>query len=507
MSAAPLLDRKIWAASASAGAMALLFYLAGLAPGLTWAHQGADGGELLAAAVTNGVPHPPGYPIYMMLLQGWLAFVGLLAPASDLAWRGNLFSAICGAASSALTVMVAAHLLPAALLRWLWALLAGLAYAVSPLLWSQSLITEVYSLHALLTVALGWAVLVKPHRLWYAAIPVALGVAHHVTLILLLPAALYALTVAQAGKRRWLRPLATLSGAALVGALAYVRIPLAAAGPPPVNWGYADNWEGFRWLVTGAAYQGYLVSGSVATIVSRVTTWAYVVTEQFTPIGLALGFVGLASWDRSAPVLRTFSLLWIAPISIYAILYQTRDSEIYLLPVVWILCIWMAVGLATVTAWLASRFGKATTWAPSLAALLLLLLTTTMRWESIALRQDVEARRYLAQVAAVLEPESIVISLSDRETFALWYGAWGDRSLAQAAPGLLVVNESLYQFAWYRRLQRELYPDAPGVDVSVGYLIETYAGRRPIFFAEAPAWLEPDRLERVGPLWQLVDFR
>lgn len=507
MSVAPSLDRTIWGASACAGAMALAFYLASLAPGLTWAHQGADGGELLAAAVTNGVPHPPGYPLYMLALQGWLSVVGLLAPASDLAWRGNLFSAMCGSASVALTVIVAGHLLPVRSLRWLWAFLAGMAWAISPLLWSQSIITEVYSLHALLVVGLGWAVLIKPRQLWCVVAPVALGVAHHLTLILLLPAALYALTVGREGGRRWLRPSLALIGATTLGALIYVRTPLAASGLSPINWGYADNWEGFRWLVTGAAYQGYLAGSSLAAIAGRVTTWAYVVTEQFTPLGLALGFVGLATWDRSAPHLRNFSLLWIAPISVYAILYHTRDSEIYLLPVVWMLSIWMTVGLATLAEWLAGRMGKVTMWLASLTAIALLLLATTVRWELIALTDDEEARRYLAQVAEVLEPNSIVISLGDRETFALWYGAWGDRLLAEAAPGLIVVNESLYQFDWYRRLQRDLYPNEPGVDVSIAHLIETYAGRRPIYFADAPIQFEPDQIEQIGPLWRLVDFR
>lgn len=504
----PVLNRKLQVASVCAGMSALALYWVSLAPGLTWAHQGADGGELLAAAVTNGVPHPPGYPLYMLALQVWLPLVGALAPASDLAWRGNLFSAICGSISVGLTVIVAGHLLPATFLRWLWAFGAGMAWAVAPLLWSQSIITEVYSLHALLVVALALAVLVKPRQLWYVVPPVALGVAHHLTLILLLPAALYALTVAQHGKRRWLRPLLALIGAGIIGALIHVRTPLAAAsGSSPINWGYADNWEGFRWLVTGAAYQGYLVTGSLATVISRLMMWAHVVTVQFTPLGLAFGFVGLATWDRSAPHLRTFSLLWIAPVSVYAILYQTRDSEIYLLPVVWILSIWMAVGLATTAAWLVGRTSKAVTWGMASTAVLLLAVAVIVRWPTTALRTDDEARRYLSQITEVVEPHSIVISLGDRETFALWYGAWGDRSLTKAAPDLIVVNESLYQFDWYRRLQHDLYPEMTAVDLSTAHLIETYAGRRPIYFAEVLDWLEPDQIEQIGPLWRYVDSR
>ncbi|WP_298983608.1 protein O-mannosyl-transferase family [Caldilinea sp.] len=494
----------VFIAGLAAAWVALLLYLFSMAPGVTWAHQGADGGELLAAAVVNGVPHPPGYPIYVMVLRHWLAFIGWAAPATDLAWRGNLLSACFGAASVFVTVLVAAHLLKEDPLRWLWGLLAGLAWMASPLLWSQSILTEVYSLHALLIALLGWAVLAKPLRLRYTAAAVALGVAHHLTLLLLLPAALYALITSHRGARRWLGPLLALGIGGVIGALFYIRIPLAAAvGPPPINWGYADNWEGFLWLVTGAAYRGYLVGASLGAVLQRVTTWAYVVTEQFTPVGLALGFVGLAVWDRVAPALRTFSLLWIAPVSVYAILYQTRDSEIYLLPVAWLLSVAMTVGFKSVVEWLAMRFPLRISYVAGLFAALSIALLVSTRWETIALRNDAEARTYLAQIGAELEPESILVTLNDRETFAVWYGVWGDGSLVDAAPGLIPVNESLYQFAWYQRLQRDLYPDLPGIDVSVPYLVEMYAGRRPIYFADAPTWLDSSRLQRAGPLWRL----
>ena len=93
-------DPQTRVAAVAVGVLALALYLVTLAPGITWAHQGADGGELLAAAVTRGVPHPPGYPLYTILLGAWLTLIGWIAPASEVAWRGNLLSAFCGAASA-----------------------------------------------------------------------------------------------------------------------------------------------------------------------------------------------------------------------------------------------------------------------------------------------------------------------------------------------------------------------------------------------------------------------
>lgn len=44
-------------------------YLSTLAPGLTWANDGSDGGDLIAAAYTGGVAHPTGYPLYLLLAR------------------------------------------------------------------------------------------------------------------------------------------------------------------------------------------------------------------------------------------------------------------------------------------------------------------------------------------------------------------------------------------------------------------------------------------------------
>ena len=180
-------------ATIGVGLVSMALYWLTAAPGLTWLHQGADGGELLAAAIVNGVPHPPGYPLYMLLLQGWLAVTGALLPGGDLAWRGNLASGLAGALSAGLTVWVAGHLLPDGRWRWIWATLAGLAWVVAPLAWSQAVITEVYALHTLWVAWLALAVLVYGRHARYAVLPIGFGMAHHLTFALLLPAAIYAL--------------------------------------------------------------------------------------------------------------------------------------------------------------------------------------------------------------------------------------------------------------------------------------------------------------------------
>ena len=90
-----------WPAIGVAGA-ALAVYVATLAPGLTFEHNGADGGDLITAAHTLGVPHPSGYPTYTLL--AWLASQ---LPVGTIAYRANLLSAVCASLAAGLTCLSA----------------------------------------------------------------------------------------------------------------------------------------------------------------------------------------------------------------------------------------------------------------------------------------------------------------------------------------------------------------------------------------------------------------
>ncbi len=494
-------------AAALATGLAFALYVWTAAPGITWAHEGADGAELLAAAVSNGVPHPPGYPLYMWLLQAWLRFAQLFFPGSDLAWHGALLSALCAALSVGITVLIAGHLLDQQPGRWLWATWAGLAWAISPLLWSQAVITEVYALHVLFFTLLGWVILVKGGRFVYLVPIIALGVAHHLTFILLLPSVLYYIGSIRGGTLRQLgQTIAVMALGGILGLVFYLRIPWVASGvavPPPVNWGYADNGAGFWWLISGAAYRNYLFSAPSSTLLSRIASWAYTVTSQYTVVGLGLALFGLNNWDRNQPQLRNFSLLWIVPISIYAIGYYTRDSDIYLLPVTWIVVLWLAVGLADAQRWLQIRWpARSLSIVAAIVLTIALVILGSLRLPTLSLRHDSEARQFLEGATAALPPNSIVISREDNDTFALWYGAWASGTLIHRAPGVVLINDSLYQFPWYQRLIAALYPAVVGNSHSVEEILALNHGVRPIFFSADLSLVPSNQLQKVGPLWR-----
>jgi hypothetical protein len=483
---------------------ALWLYWATAAPGLTWAHFGADGGDFLAAARSNGVPHPTGYPLYLLLLQSWLAVGDWLraqgiGPMFDPAGWGNRLSALAGAGAAALTTLTAADLLKEAAHRWVWATLAALAWTVAPLPWSQALITEVYAVHALLVALLGYAAL-RGLPPWAFGLVLGLTATHHLTAILLWPAACY-WWIGTRGRplRRgeWLHLVGWVLLVVGVGYGGLVVRMLRAPLPPPVAWGYPDNGTGLWWLVSGAAYRDYLFDLTWRAWLGRLAAAIQLLATQYTPIGLALCFLGAAIWDQRRPRLRIGALLWALPVGLYATAYGTVDSHIYLLPVVWLMSLLLAEGLAGLSAWAVARHAHAPKLVMGLAAAGLLLLLV-VRLPQLNLRQDHAARDFLAD-AATLPSGALVVSTGDAETFTLWYGAWGGGGLA--AQDLVVINSALYQFGWYRRLMHDIYPQVAQIGAEWPDFIQANQGMRPIFYVEPPP-ADAGRFVRAGRFWQ-----
>ena len=72
------------------GLFAFLLYAFNLSSTVTY---GGDSGELIAASYRLGIAHPTGYVLYALLARIFASLV----PFGEIAWRYNIFSALCGA--------------------------------------------------------------------------------------------------------------------------------------------------------------------------------------------------------------------------------------------------------------------------------------------------------------------------------------------------------------------------------------------------------------------------
>src|SRR6059036_1597059 len=96
-----------------------------------------DSGELVTAVHLLGIPHPTGYPLYVLLGKLWT----VLLPVGSIAWRMSLFSALCAAVACAALHVVARR---AALDRPA-AIVTALLAAFGPSFWGEANVQRVYS--------------------------------------------------------------------------------------------------------------------------------------------------------------------------------------------------------------------------------------------------------------------------------------------------------------------------------------------------------------------------
>jgi hypothetical protein len=498
-------------------------YLFTLAPSITLQHFGSDSGELTASAYTLGVAHPPGYPTYLLLAKVF----SLVIPWGDVAHRINVLSAVSGAGAVVMVYYIC-HLLIGRISRAAEAIggvsasaaasVAAASLAFSSLLWSQSVIAEVYSLNAIFTGGIVLLVLrwsndpgagFRP--LAAAGFLMGLGLGNHLTLVFLALPVTYVMVL----HRRKLTPvlIAKLLGALIIGLSVYIYLPIRASATPPINWGNAANLEGFLWTVSAVPYRGLLFGLPLAELPGRLIEWAYVLVRQFNAIGLLLGILGVWRLRVSKLPMLVFTALLFLPYFAYSITYHSSDAQVYLIPTFMVFAIWIGVGLH----WLVKLVAETLT--PRLreivvlpAALFLVAflavpgLHLLMNYGDINLRDDTESLTYAQGIFQVVESDALILADAEHELFPLWYYGF----VMEGGRGPTVISTRLTQFDWYLRGQNKSYPDVVPAHVVGAYtnrliqIVEFNLEVRPVYITSEADFLlshfegrEEDNLYRL----------
>ncbi len=333
----PALNMKAWLVFLAVGVAALMLYLSTAAPSLTWAHSGADGGDLISAALTNGVAHPPGYPTYVTIGQ-WVARM----PFGDMAYRFTVLSAVSMALAAGFTTLSILALSRQPLV----AIVAGLFFATAPMVWGQATITEVYALNAAFVATIVYLITpivfrresVSLFRLALAAWLWGVAFGNSVTVAALAPLLIVAWwrarTSTSARRVTWL-PLLAFA----IGLSVYLLIPLRAAAQPFVNWGDATTPDRFFALISAELYRGYALSTAPQEFLTRIVAFAQLLVMQYGWLGVALGAIGLYHALISSNRNWRWLALTIALYLLFALSYNTPDSALYLIPV-WMFGAW-----------------------------------------------------------------------------------------------------------------------------------------------------------------------
>ena len=407
---------------AVAATVVLVLYLKTLAPSIL--HY--DSPDLIDSAMLQmqvcvlGITHPTGYPTYLML-----SHLFTYLPFGDAAYRVNLASAVYGALAVAV-VYWAGYLWSR---RMVAAAVGALAFGFGGTLWSQAVITEVYTLNALvvalsLAFLLLWRAQRKDRHLLLAAFLCGIALTTHMTSGLLLPASL--LFVALVEWRKLLEPGLVFRGVGvfLLGLAPYLYLPVRSWMDPPFEANNPSNFERFWYVVSGGNLRGSSFAFGPAELPGRVGFYWDHLLGNFNWGLLAAGMVGFAAmllWDRKVAALTGFLYLgWL----FYALENNIPDIQIYFIPTYLVFSLWVSGGLGVVleeVEALMSGFARVPRWAVlgalSAAMLLLPLPGLGETYANNDMSGDYRGREVVEAVAEYAAPNSTIL----HHRSELWY--------------------------------------------------------------------------------------
>ncbi len=273
-----------------------------------------DSGELVAAATTLGIPHPSGYPLYVLLGKLWT----LVLPLGSIALRMSLFSAFSAALACGLLYLTVRRLG----LSTLAALFASGLAAFGPSFWSQANIQRVYSLNALALLAVTAAAVewYRTRRIGWmmlAAFLAGLGASNHTFMgVFGLAVGLFAVASEPALLKRP-RHLVACVGAGVAGLLPYAYLPLRSRMDPRLDWGDPETLERFldvvlrrdfwhrAWMESAADWLP--IAGDYLRSLGDELLWA---GTALALAGAVLGWTRGPRWPVLLPLLAMAANLW-----------------------------------------------------------------------------------------------------------------------------------------------------------------------------------------------------
>ena len=452
------------------GALLFAVYAAGACPTI----YVGDSGELVTAVHLLGIPHPTGYPAYVLLGKLWT----LLIPFGSIAWRMSLFSAACGAAACALLFFLLRRLLG---LHPLAALLSALLLAFAPSFWAEANVQRVYTLNALFAVLGVWAAW-RWHqrrsgaRLALTALVCGLGATNHTFLAVEgLAIGVFALWVEPALLRRP-REVLGAAAAGVAGLLPYLYLPLRSRADPRLDWGDPETLDRFLAVVLRRDFWDRAWIESSGDFLTIAADWGRSLFLESAWIGPGLAVLAIAAARRRGwPVLLP-ALVMLANLVSVALHGSRTDLFIwhrYYIPSYAMLALLAGLGCQL----LLERLPRAA-WALPLAAPLFLLVTG---WSAFDRSRYRVAEAFAEEVLRSLPPGAHLSASDDNVLFALLYlhfveGRRPDLDLVMAGVG-----------------EADLPP------------LRFDPERDPLFFTHHPNWQLPE-LEAVpiGSVFQIV---
>lgn len=420
-----------------------ILYLSSSAPTITWVHESQDSGELAACAAILGIPHPTGYPLYMIV--GWIAMQWLqwLDPGRVMV----LLSVVCASVAAWVIARACGILvrlvwdrdtLPGNQPEWI-GFLASIVCVINPVMWSQAVVCEVYAL-ALMLQAIIWLYLVvyvqsrmnpevdsEVSVLLIGAIALVLGLiaAHHlVGAMVILPMFLIFVLYRPDNWPKYIARFFILF--MITGLLPYQYLPEMSIKDPAIDWGNPETFGNFIRHVGAFQYRENVFGVGWHDFTRRVTNPEWLGNWGTLFVLLAVAGIFVLVFSKRKSRLRPLAapiLIYIIWSVIFAFGYNASDYEVFTYTLIMPVALLIAVGAGWVIIML-RKTHQLLVWFFILITVMTIGISTAERWLEMDASDPIRngAANFASREIQLLPENSLVITNSDGQLFSLLYG-------------------------------------------------------------------------------------
>ncbi|MBU2574375.1 MAG: DUF2723 domain-containing protein [Elusimicrobia bacterium] len=469
----------LWPAFALFAAVAAI-WLYCLPPGLA---PYRDAGEMACDVYTLGIPHPPGYPLYVITAK----IFSLIAPG-NFAYRLNLFSALSG-----LSVLMFLYFTFVRPFGAPAAFLAVFLFALNFTTQTVSSVSEMYALNLFFAAVLMKLALTleaggtppslggRPEgnlrRIWLIAFLLGLAMTNRMDIVLMAPAILAAaLPELRKNWRRGFWTKASWTAAFwLAGFSLYLYLPVRSGSNPLFDWSHPADMNTFLAVITRKSY------GSTLDLISK----NYAAGELFWP---NLKYYALHLWDNfnialvfaAAGAYREFRtdkrrfLFTLALFSFAGVIFLFMANmppnphalaivePNYLMPDLAVV-LWTAAGLSY-----AFRHFQGVRYGAAFAAVAALSLAAYHNLPHSNRRQVFAAEDWARDAMRSAPPGSSLVAKKDVQIFTLWYL----QTVRGERPDLKLVPQGLSGSKWFMDSKGLWRPDLKLFNLNSGEAAE-----------------------------------
>ncbi len=429
-----------------------LVYLRTLAPGV----YGFDSAELATGVFTQGLVHPPGNPLYLLIGK-----LFTFLPFGDVAYRMNIMSAVFASLTAVLLFWTIENIIEGRFAAWC----AAFLFAFSNYFWQMALVTEVYT--PLTAFLAGDLLLVSLWRrrgltkyLLAFSLLYGLTLAMHTSAILIAPAFAWLILSASNWKKSHWALVVPMFVLFVIGLSPYLYLSIRADASPGIDYSRVYGVDlstpsGLWWMVSGQAYSFFVFGYEWKDVPGEFLRFVSYLWRNYLGIGVILGLIGVAWLGRKSPSWLVGLLLAFAANVVFFINYRVMDKDTMFLPAYLVWAVFAAGGLRAAhhllkryqaRGWVDVKWGKAVSALP----VLFILLSVGLNWRWVDMSQSNGYAIFAGEMMSATAPDSMIIaSWSSAVVLEYYQVVEGQR------PDLVILNRSRWRAARYYELWRQ----------------------------------------------------